>query len=411
MPSIHVIDNTDVAERDVGKILGEPNAEMQAIIGIWEGILKRNFAGYPNVIEKLKEFFLARFTKNSLKEQLQSSLLEEHLKGYAPTEKNQIINNVLSFYENLQIVFTASSAGPVTTHLKSLTTKVLAALKVHLISTVGITSLVHLWAALKLGYAIHLQTGITQGLPYGHPLLEMLKNVWTTCVSQVHPYQIGPTNQGTEHSMHNLETLNIINSLPSLDMTGVPPLPNAPRNYISSIPPKQINMEEGALLSAAAALHDIGKAVRDPKTFSHEEIGYKFICANRTVFGIPEDTLASAIAEIVLNHDGKRILNSENIFDSPINYRNRSTMADPIRTREVCALFRLVGMPWGQSYTIHFMECPGDERLYILDLKNVYGPDFLGETFRVLKGKEEKQYGEYRTRRLVVEAWDRLETK
>jgi hypothetical protein len=31
-----------------------------------------------------------------------------------------------------------------------------------------------------------------------------------------------------------------------------------------------------------------------------------------------------------------------------------------------------------------------------------------GETFRVLKEKEEKQCGEYRTRRLVLEAWDRL---
>ena len=31
-----------------------------------------------------------------------------------------------------------------------------------------------------------------------------------------------------------------------------------------------------------------------------------------------------------------------------------------------------------------------------------------GETFRVLKEKEEKQYGEYRTRRLVLDAWDRL---
>jgi len=36
-------------------------------------------------------------------------------------------------------------------------------------------------------------------------------------------------------------------------------------------------------------------------------------------------------------------------------------------------------------------------------------PDFPGETFRVLKEKEEKQYGEYRTRRLVLEAWDKLE--
>jgi len=35
--------------------------------------------------------------------------------------------------------------------------------------------------------------------------------------------------------------------------------------------------------------------------------------------------------------------------------------------------------------------------------------DFPGETFRVLKDKEIRQYGEYRTRRLILEAWDRLE--
>jgi hypothetical protein len=39
----------------------------------------------------------------------------------------------------------------------------------------------------------------------------------------------------------------------------------------------------------------------------------------------------------------------------------------------------------------------------------VYGPDFPGETFRVLKERELRQYGEYRTQRLVLAAWDRLE--
>jgi len=38
---------------------------------------------------------------------------------------------------------------------------------------------------------------------------------------------------------------------------------------------------------------------------------------------------------------------------------------------------------------------------YILDEKDVYRSHFPGETFRVLKEKEEKQYVEYRTRRLV----------
>ena len=50
-----------------------------------------------------------------------------------------------------------------------------------------------------------------------------------------------------------------------------------------------------------------------------------------------------------------------------------------------------------------------DELRYILDPQDVYGPDFPGETFRVLKEKEIKQYGEFRTRRLVLEAWNRLE--
>lgn len=45
---------------------------------------------------------------------------------------------------------------------------------------------------------------------------------------------------------------------------------------------------------------------------------------------------------------------------------------------------------------------------YILDPQDVCGPDFPGETFRVLKDKEERQYGEYRTKRLVLEAWERL---
>lgn len=49
-----------------------------------------------------------------------------------------------------------------------------------------------------------------------------------------------------------------------------------------------------------------------------------------------------------------------------------------------------------------------DELRYILDPADVHGPDFPDETFRVLKEKEQAKFGEYRTRRLVLEAWDRL---
>lgn len=50
-----------------------------------------------------------------------------------------------------------------------------------------------------------------------------------------------------------------------------------------------------------------------------------------------------------------------------------------------------------------------DDLRYILDPADVKGEDYPSETFRVLKEKEIKQFGEFRTRRLVLEAWDRME--
>jgi hypothetical protein len=49
-----------------------------------------------------------------------------------------------------------------------------------------------------------------------------------------------------------------------------------------------------------------------------------------------------------------------------------------------------------------------DELRYILDPADARGTDYPSETFRVLKTKEMARYGEYRTQRLVLEAFDRL---
>ena len=49
-----------------------------------------------------------------------------------------------------------------------------------------------------------------------------------------------------------------------------------------------------------------------------------------------------------------------------------------------------------------------EEVRYILDPIDVVGPDCPTETFRVLKNNEIREFGEYRTQRLVLEAWDRL---
>lgn len=50
-----------------------------------------------------------------------------------------------------------------------------------------------------------------------------------------------------------------------------------------------------------------------------------------------------------------------------------------------------------------------DELRYILDPADVMGEDYPSETFRVLKNNEIRQFGEYRTKRLVLAAWDAME--
>ena len=63
--------------------------------------------------------------------------------------------------------------------------------------------------------------------------------------------------------------------------------------------------------------------------------------------------------------------------------------------------------PCPESYAKLYGLTEGEPR-YILDPKDVHGEDFPSETFRVLKEKELRLYGEYRTKRLVLEAWEEL---
>jgi hypothetical protein len=60
------------------------------------------------------------------------------------------------------------------------------------------------------------------------------------------------------------------------------------------------------------------------------------------------------------------------------------------------------------AWYAHAYGLTRDELRYVLDPADVMGPDWPSETFRVLKNNEERQFGEYRTRRLVLEAWDRI---
>jgi len=60
------------------------------------------------------------------------------------------------------------------------------------------------------------------------------------------------------------------------------------------------------------------------------------------------------------------------------------------------------------AFYAHLYGLSRDELRYILDPADVMGPDYPSETFRVLKNNEIRQFGEYRTQRLVMESWDRL---
>lgn len=56
----------------------------------------------------------------------------------------------------------------------------------------------------------------------------------------------------------------------------------------------------------------------------------------------------------------------------------------------------------------HLYGLNTEELRYILDPEDVCGKGCINETFRVLKDNEIRQYGEYRTKRLVLEAWNKF---
>lgn len=49
-----------------------------------------------------------------------------------------------------------------------------------------------------------------------------------------------------------------------------------------------------------------------------------------------------------------------------------------------------------------------DELRYVLDPAEIYGDDYPSETFRVLKNSEMREFGEYRTQRLILESYDNI---
>ena len=56
----------------------------------------------------------------------------------------------------------------------------------------------------------------------------------------------------------------------------------------------------------------------------------------------------------------------------------------------------------------HLYGLSTEDLRYILDPEDVCGKGCINETFRVLKDREIRELGEYRTKRLVLEAWNKF---
>ena len=56
----------------------------------------------------------------------------------------------------------------------------------------------------------------------------------------------------------------------------------------------------------------------------------------------------------------------------------------------------------------HLYGLNTEDLRYILDPEDICGKGCINETFRVLKDNELRQYGEYRTKRLVLEVWNKF---
>lgn len=87
-------------------------------------------------------------------------------------------------------------------------------------------------------------------------------------------------------------------------------------------------------------------------------------------------------------------------FAEDCSYAGKPFRWDPDRRAVLCAELN--------AFFAFLYGLERDELRYVLDPQDINGPDFPGETFRVLKQKEIKESGEFRTQRLILAAWDTL---
>jgi hypothetical protein len=117
---------------------------------------------------------------------------------------------------------------------------------------------------------------------------------------------------------------------------------------------------------------------------------------------LPPDRLTETHLQVIAPRVAELVCTSEDMrsFAEGLGFHGRIFEWNPERRASLRAEL--------DTYFAYLYGLTRRELEYILDPKAVMGEDYPSETFRVLKENETKEFGEYRTQRLVLEAWDRF---
>jgi len=180
-----------------------------------------------------------------------------------------------------------------------------------------------LYLTIISGHSVDIDAGLTSGLR--HDLHAFLKEVWEIAVKELHPFQRGPTHQGTKHCAQVLDNLYALQTQFSLPW----------------------NEDLCAMLSLASALHDVGKGdlLADPPPADvHAQNSANLI--RRALPSFKLDKLSREcrdfVAKIIEMHNPEGQLDKINkLQPSVIEDNNLGINSQNVETKNFCALFQL----------------------------------------------------------------------
>lgn len=197
----------------------------------------------------------------------------------------------------------------------------------------GPVSLAALYVTTLLGYAIDLDVGVTKGLlTVNATLFNKLKEVWANSVKDLHPFQRGPTHQGTRHCAQVLDNLySLYSTVPSIQSDQA-----------------LDTFEKRAMMSIATAVHDVGKgdllAYPPPAKDYHARNCAALLLRDAEIFKTDnmDSSCTRLIARIVEMHNAEGQVDSildlkqDRIQDKALRINDQ-----PVETKNLCALFHL----------------------------------------------------------------------